>query len=175
MAMSKRRAAMDALIEATIELLGERSPTDVPVKAIAAHAGVNHGLVHHYFGSKDELVRAAIRRGSARLYDGQPAELRAGYTFRFLRERPGLVRALARIVHALADELCEGRQVHILEGGYSLEGLEDGSRALLDVLVDPDAVPLPPTRDLEPGTRLADVPEQVGAVHGSRTPGFGAP
>lgn len=89
---------MDALIEATIELLGEASPADIPIKAIAARAGVNHGLVHHYFGSKEDLVRAAIRRGAARLYDGQPADLRTGYTFRFLRQNPGLVRGLARIV-----------------------------------------------------------------------------
>ncbi len=84
-------------------------------------------------------------------------------------------RALARIVQALADDLCGGRQVHILEGGYALSGLEDGTRALLDVLLEPDSVPLPPTADLVPGSDLAGVVERVGAVHQSRTPGFGAP
>jgi len=84
-------------------------------------------------------------------------------------------RAMARIVQALADELCGGRQVHILEGGYALSGLEDGTRALLDVLLDPDAVPLPPTLELSPGSPLEGVVAQVGAVHAARIPGFGAP
>jgi acetoin utilization deacetylase AcuC-like enzyme len=84
-------------------------------------------------------------------------------------------RAMARIVDALAEELCGGRQVHILEGGYALSGLEDGTRALLDVLLDPDSVPLPPTLDLERGGDLYGVLKRVGAVHASRIPGFGAP
>ena len=34
------------------------------VKAIAAHAGVNHGLVHHYFGSKEGLRAALVEEVS---------------------------------------------------------------------------------------------------------------
>jgi acetoin utilization deacetylase AcuC-like enzyme len=84
-------------------------------------------------------------------------------------------RAMARIVHELASELCGGRQVHLLEGGYALSGLEDGTRALLDVLLDPASVPLPATADLEPGSDLFGVVERVAAVHARRTAGFGAP
>jgi acetoin utilization deacetylase AcuC-like enzyme len=84
-------------------------------------------------------------------------------------------RAMARIVHELATELCGGRQVHLLEGGYALSGLEDGTRALLDVLLDPASVPLPATADLEPGSDLFGVVERVAAVHARRTTGFGTP
>ena len=30
------------------------------IKVIANYAGVNHGLVHHYFGSKEELMVALV-------------------------------------------------------------------------------------------------------------------
>ena len=41
------------------------------VKAIARYAGVNHGLVQHYFGSKEELLAAlieAVASGESRPY-----------------------------------------------------------------------------------------------------------
>ncbi|MGI9591861.1 MAG: histone deacetylase family protein [Myxococcota bacterium] len=84
-------------------------------------------------------------------------------------------RGMARIVDALADELCGGRQVHLLEGGYALSGLEDATRALLDVLVEPESVALPETAPLEPGSELAGIIDRVGAVHARGVPGFGAP
>jgi len=34
------------------------------IKVIAYYAGVNHGLVHHYFGSKEELMVALIQHQS---------------------------------------------------------------------------------------------------------------
>ena len=34
------------------------------IKVIADYAGVNHGLVHHYFGSKEELMVALIQHQS---------------------------------------------------------------------------------------------------------------
>lgn len=48
------------LIAATIELMSERSPAWITNKDIAARAGVNHGQIHHYFASKDDLVAKAI-------------------------------------------------------------------------------------------------------------------
>ena len=39
---------------------------------------------------------------------------------------------LARVVATLADELCDGRLVATLEGGYDLEGLAAGLRATLE-------------------------------------------
>ena len=40
---------------------GQRRST---IKVIADYAGVNHGLVHHYFGSKEELMVALIQHQS---------------------------------------------------------------------------------------------------------------
>jgi AcrR family transcriptional regulator len=45
-----------ALIDSAARLLEQQGPRSVTVKAIAEQAGVNHGYVHHYFGSKEALV-----------------------------------------------------------------------------------------------------------------------
>ena len=50
------------LITAAADLLGEVGPRALTVRMIAERAGVNHGLVHHYFGGKAELLRAAMAR-----------------------------------------------------------------------------------------------------------------
>lgn len=53
-------AVQEALITAAAELFARRGPKAVSVREVAAAAGVNHGLVHHYFGGKDELVEAVL-------------------------------------------------------------------------------------------------------------------
>ena len=37
------------------------------IKVIANYAGVNHGLVHHYFGSKEELMVALVQHQSRKV------------------------------------------------------------------------------------------------------------
>lgn len=54
----KRRAA---LVEATIQEIGETGSLDVTVAQIARRAGMSSALAHHYFGSKDEIFLAAMR------------------------------------------------------------------------------------------------------------------
>jgi len=58
-----------ALIDATIALLAERGPAAISVRDIAARGGVNHGLVHRHFGSKQALVRAALDRLATELFE----------------------------------------------------------------------------------------------------------
>jgi TetR/AcrR family transcriptional regulator, repressor for neighboring sulfatase len=55
-----RAATEAALIEAATQLFDRRNPGSVSVREIARLAGVNHGLVHHYFGSKQALVQAVL-------------------------------------------------------------------------------------------------------------------
>lgn len=57
-----RPGAAEKLIAAACNLLAEVGPRAASVRAIAELAGVNHGLVHHYFGSKDALLRSAMSR-----------------------------------------------------------------------------------------------------------------
>jgi AcrR family transcriptional regulator len=60
----------DALLAAAVELFAERGPAAVSVRDVARHAGVNHGLVHRHFGSKDDLLAEAIEVGSFSLLPG---------------------------------------------------------------------------------------------------------
>ena len=45
------------LVNATLELLRERPFSEVGVRDIAARADVNHGFVHTWFGSKNDLLK----------------------------------------------------------------------------------------------------------------------
>lgn len=56
------RDTEEKLVVAAAELLGEVGPRGTSVRMIAERAGVNHGLVHHYFGGKDGLLRVAMER-----------------------------------------------------------------------------------------------------------------
>ncbi|GAB4540793.1 MAG: transcriptional regulator BetI [Roseibium sp.] len=50
-----------SLIEATVDAIHERGYSEVTMAQIARRAGVSGGLVHHYFGSKDQLLAATMR------------------------------------------------------------------------------------------------------------------
>ena len=59
------------LLEGAQKCLVKEGFHKTSVKAIARYAGVNHGLVHHYFGSKEELLAAlveAVASGENRPY-----------------------------------------------------------------------------------------------------------
>lgn len=90
-----RDAVMAALTAAAARLIIEKG-AHVSVRQIATEAGVNHGLVHQYFGTKQALVSAAfdtINQRASRELDEQ------GFPPADLAERHGgeLARALARI------------------------------------------------------------------------------
>lgn len=53
-----RRAA---LVQAAIAEIGRRGSLDVTVTQIASRAGVSSALAHHYFGSKERILTAAMR------------------------------------------------------------------------------------------------------------------
>jgi acetoin utilization deacetylase AcuC-like enzyme len=75
-------------------------------------------------------------------------------------------RAIGDTVRALAEALCGGRSVFVLEGGYAPSGLRDGTDATLDALLDPAPAPLPAAPDVAPGGVLERVLERVHGVHG---------
>jgi AcrR family transcriptional regulator len=90
-----RDAVMNALIRAGAELFAERGLSAVSVRDVATRARVNHGLVHHYFGSKEDLLRGVVKRLSEDLAN------RASIRFDELFEaagRSGLFRIQARLI-----------------------------------------------------------------------------
>lgn len=52
----------EALVNATIDEIGRIGSLDVTVAQIARRAGVSSALAHHYFGSKEQILLAAMRR-----------------------------------------------------------------------------------------------------------------
>ncbi|MCO5162797.1 MAG: transcriptional regulator BetI [Mesorhizobium sp.] len=50
-----------ALIDAAVAAIGEHGSLDVTMSQIAGRAGVSSALAHHYFGAKDDLLRATMR------------------------------------------------------------------------------------------------------------------
>lgn len=50
----------EQLLRATIEIAGEQGQHMVTHRSVAARAQVAHGLVRHYFGSREELLAEAI-------------------------------------------------------------------------------------------------------------------
>lgn len=63
-------APRDALLVAAVQLFAERGPASASIRNVARLAGVNHGLVHRHFGSKDDLLAEAVEVGSAPLQLG---------------------------------------------------------------------------------------------------------
>jgi transcriptional repressor BetI len=69
-----------ALTDATIRAIGAIGSTDVTMSDIAARAGVSPALAHHYFGSKQQLIIAAMRALLADLKRDAVAALKAART-----------------------------------------------------------------------------------------------
>lgn len=116
------------------ELFEELGPHAVSVRAIAERAGVNHGLVHHYFGSKAGLVQAVLER----LADESAAAIRERGVDAVIDPADGRVRRHVRVLTrvVLDDAAPEGYQarfpiVAYLSGiGRETLGMDDKTAAL---------------------------------------------
>jgi AcrR family transcriptional regulator len=68
-----RSAAEDALLDAAERLLVELGHAGITTRRLAEEAGVNHGLVHYYFGSNENLLARALERFTERMIERQRA------------------------------------------------------------------------------------------------------
>src|SRR3954453_3650563 len=68
---SARAAAEEALFDAAERLLIEVGYAGVTTRRLAEEAGVNHGLVHYYFGSNENLLVRALERFTERMIERQ--------------------------------------------------------------------------------------------------------
>jgi AcrR family transcriptional regulator len=66
-----RAAAEEALLDAAEQLLADAGYASITTRRLATEAGVNHGLVHYYFGSNENLLVHALERFTARLITRQ--------------------------------------------------------------------------------------------------------
>jgi len=74
------------------------------LRAVADEAGMNRGLVYHYFGSRRELLRSALRRRVNQSMSAMPSgpvgtwEQQVNRQFRFLVENQDVVRLLTALI-----------------------------------------------------------------------------
>jgi AcrR family transcriptional regulator len=66
-----RSAAEEALLDAAERLLLDVGHAGITTRRLAVEAGVNHGLVHYYFGSNENLLVRALERFTERLIERQ--------------------------------------------------------------------------------------------------------
>ena len=68
-----REEAKQRFLDAAERLLIEIGYSGITTRRIASEAGANHGLVHYYFGSMDELLVQVLERFTERLIARQRA------------------------------------------------------------------------------------------------------
>ncbi len=93
-----------AILEAAERLFAERGFAATSMRDLAEAAGTSKALLHHHFGSKEELYQAVISQVVGRYTERQQAQLQPGVDpqksiiegmrtlFRFYQETPNLVR-----------------------------------------------------------------------------------
>jgi len=57
-----KRVTISRILDSAQELFAKRGPGAVSVRQVAENAGVSHAIVHRYFGSKDDLIKAVLDR-----------------------------------------------------------------------------------------------------------------
>ena len=71
----------EALLDAAERLLVEVGYAGITTRRLAAEAGVNHGLVHYYYGSLENLLVQVLERFTARMIERQRAMYAAEMPF----------------------------------------------------------------------------------------------
>ena len=76
-----RSAAEESLLDAAERLLIEAGHAGITTRRVAEEAGVNHGLVHYYFGSIENLSVRVLERFTDRMIERQRAMYSADVAF----------------------------------------------------------------------------------------------
>jgi len=131
-AVRRRRdpeATRSAILDAAERLFVEKGPAATTTNEIARRARVTKSLIHHHFGTKEELWGAVKQRGFDEYYERQQAMiatppegtaelLRASLVayFEFLRHHPEAVRFMAwRSIEE--DDLCLEQEEELFARG----------------------------------------------------------
>ena len=132
----------EQLLRAAVRVFAERGYHQARVGDIAEAAGVAHGLLYHYFSSKEDVLRTIFRDSWSRLIAvlhgieeaGGPApeQLRriAAVLLRSWRDDPDLVRVLVREVARsphLSEQVDEVREAFLVIERVIARGQAEGS------------------------------------------------
>ena len=111
-----REGAVDALVEAARALFVEHGPSAVSLRDVAKRAGVNHGLIHHYIGGREDLLRLVFSVSTEHARDEVAAAADPVDALRSLRDVGGTSDDYTRL---LAWALLEGRDPASFHGRSS--------------------------------------------------------
>lgn len=143
-----RAATEQLLVDAAVDLLRERGVlAGVNLREIADLADVHRALVYHYFGSRQELLRAAAKREIARPRGEVPGE-----------EEMGLAEWLTTSLHAAVQ-------------------YREAIRLIVTLVLDHDETVRTLTTkrvSLERAAEHTDDPEGLYAVYAAMSYGWGA-
>jgi AcrR family transcriptional regulator len=78
---SRRETAEQELLDAAERLLVEVGYAGITTRGLAQEAGINHGLVHYYFGSMENVLVRVLERFTERLVARQRAMYAADLPF----------------------------------------------------------------------------------------------
>jgi AcrR family transcriptional regulator len=67
LAQTSRESNVDTFLDAAERLLIREGAAGVSTRRLATESGLNHGLVHYYFGSVDELLLQTLERFTGRV------------------------------------------------------------------------------------------------------------
>jgi AcrR family transcriptional regulator len=104
MAVTPARAeAVEAILDGAESLLVEVGYAAITTRKLAERAGVNHGLVHYYFGSMEEVFIQVLERYTAQL----TARQRELYS----SDLPFIDKWRAAMSHLLAEDEAEYQKI----------------------------------------------------------------
>lgn len=92
---ARARASVDAILEATAQILEQHGPEVLNTNAIAERAGVSIGTLYQYFGDKNAILIALARQELAETSDAVAAGVAAS------EQEGDAVDPLRRGIHAL--------------------------------------------------------------------------
>src|ERR1044071_8024318 len=81
MTKTARQQTEEAFLDAAERLLVQTGSAGLTTRAVASEAGANHGLVHYYFGSMENLLARVLERFTERLIARQRAMYAADVPF----------------------------------------------------------------------------------------------
>jgi len=138
------RSATEAALQKAALLLLERNGVlaGLNLREVADEAGVNRGLVYHYFGSRRDLLRAALRAD----VDERMADFRPGRGLPAPARYEGMLRTMLHHRHRQAAVLAV---LLVLDGDHHVR-----------MVPDPDGTRARLRRDVEEGVLPPDLDEE---------------
>lgn len=150
-----RSTNSERILDSAQELFAKHGPAAVTVRQVAEKAGVTHALVHKYFGSKDDLIKAVVDRVDVK----REATAKASVSLRDVY-RESLPQVMLQRDHSmmLVRSAMEGTEyVSLAERIRTTSAMV----ALARRTAASGAQPSPPPRDIDPRVLVSAISAMV--------------